>query len=174
MTSVFQASGEASDAKAEPVVLPASGMVDGDLLVDFNKTVQDSLQTVKARLTQLNVILRCDKLPHVEAGAADMKQLCDKLIHLILHYPPLKSKLFIYIKCNRLDSEMLPASLKGRQHAFEICFHTNSCNDALWQTAHMQELNDCARICAQYAGSFTSAYGHTDCLFKLTLPGKLF
>jgi hypothetical protein len=173
MTSVFQAPEESNAAKAELVTLSVTGLVDEDGLVDLNKIVQESLEGVKKQLTKLSAILRCDKLPHVQAGAADMKQLCDQLVHLILRYPPPKSKLFIYIKCKRLDSDMLSASLTGGQHTFEICFHTNSCNDAFWQTAHVQELNECARMCTQYSGAFASAYGHTDCLFKITLPGKL-
>jgi len=174
MTDVFQAPDDPKALKAETVALHAMELVDEGLLVDFNKVVQESLDHVRAHLNQLNAIIRCDKLPHVQARAKDMRQLSDHLVRLILLHPPQKSKLFIYLKCNRFDSEAVPVKSSAWLHSYEISFHTNSCNEASWQSEHQQEIAECAAICAQYSGSFTAAYGHADSLFKLTLPGKLF
>lgn len=167
MTDVFQ-------APDDRVALKATKLVDEELLVDFNKVVQESLEHEKGPLGQLNAIIRCDKLPHVLARESDMRKMVGCLIHLILLHPPKKSKLFIYLNCNRLNSEVLPVDHSGWLHSYEICFHTNSCNEASWQSAHQQELAECAAICARFSGAFAAAYGHADSLFKLTLPGKLF
>jgi len=166
MTDVFQ-------APDEPKALNAIEWVDAELFVDFNKVVQQSLNHVGDRLHRLNAIIRCDNLPHVHASEKDMEQLCGQLFNLILLYPPQTSKLFIYIKCNRFD-DLQSFGKSNWLHLFEICFHTNSCNEASWQSAHQRELAECAAICKQHSGAFTAAYGHADCLFKLTLPGKLF
>jgi hypothetical protein len=174
MTEVFQAPDDPKTLKAETVALNAIELVDEGLLVDFNKVVQESLDRVKEQLSQLNAIIRCDNLPHVQAKAEDMRQLSNHLVRLILLHPPQKSKLFIYLKCNRFDSEVLPVKTSAWLHSYEICFHTNSCNEASWQSEHQQEIAECAAICAQYSGTFTAAYGHAESLFKLTLPGKLF
>jgi len=174
MTDVFQAPDDPKALKAETVALHAMELVDEGLLVDFNKVVQETLDRVKEHLIQLNAIIRCDKLPYVGAKAEDMRQLSNHLIRLILLHPPQKSKLFIYLKCNRFDSEVLPAKTSAWLHPYEICFHTNSCNEASWQSEHQQEIAECAAICARYSGTFAAAYGHAESLFKLTLPGKLF
>ena len=174
MTDVFQAPDDPKALKAGAVALSAIELVDEGLLVDFNKVVQEALDSAKEHLNQLNAIIRCDNLPHVQAKVEDMRQLSNHLVRLILLHPPQKSKLFIYIKCNRFDSEAMPAKTSAWLHPYEISFHTNSCNEASWQAEHQQELAECAAICAQYSGMFTAAYGHADCLFKLTLPGKLF
>ena len=174
MTDVFQALDNPKTLKAEIVALNAMELVDEGLLVDLNKVVQESLDCVKEQLSQLNAIIRCDNLPHVQAKAEDMKQLSNHLVRLILLHPPQKSKLFIYLKCNRFDSEALPAKTSAWLHPYEICVHTNSCNEASWQTEHQQEIAESAAICARYSGAFTAAHGHAESLFKLTLPGKLF
>jgi len=166
MTNVFQ-------APQKQEALKAAGVVNEEVLVDFNKVIQESLDGERVRLNRLNPIIRCDSLPHIQAQEKDMKQLSDHLIHLILLHPPQKSKLFIYIKCNRFN-EVLPVETSGWQHSYEICFHTNGCREASWQAAYEKEIADCAAICTRYAGTFTAAYDHNDCLFKLTLPGKLF
>jgi hypothetical protein len=174
MANAFEALKEPKSVGTKSVAIPATEIVNMELLVDFNRVVQESLNKVKDRLDQLNGIIRCDNLPHVHARLHDMKQLSDILVRLILHHPPKSGKLFIYVKSNQLKKEVEPATESSRLHFYEICFHTNSCNEALWQDAHKQDLNECNYICARYSGTFTSALGNADCLLKLTLPGKLF
>ncbi|HYH14665.1 MAG TPA: hypothetical protein VD794_05585 [Flavisolibacter sp.] len=174
MTNVFQAPEGPKTVKADSVVKKSIGLLDDEMLVDLNKVVQESLNCVKPQLEELKAIIRCDGLPHILANATDVRKLSDNLIRFILQHPPRKSKLFIYIKCNRAENELLSADLSGKLDSFEVYFHTNSCNEATWQAAHQEMINECSAICAQYSGSFVAAHGQANCLFKLTLPGKLF
>lgn len=174
MTNVFQAPDEPKSINVGSVAVQAIDMNDGSRLVDFNRILQDFLNEKIARFDQLSASIRCDALPHVYASENDMRQLCELLIHLILPQSPKKSKLFIYIKCHSLENEVLPATASSRLHFYEICFHTNSCNDVTWQATHERVLTECTRICMRNSGSFVFADGCADCLFKLTLPGKLF
>jgi hypothetical protein len=174
MTSVFQAPEGPKSGIATPVVNVTTGVADGKQLVDFSCVIQELLNKERARLHQLNAIIRCDTLPHVYANANDMKRLCDLLIGFILKQPHRRTKLFIHIKCNLLESEALPETISGRLHLYKISFHTNSCNEVSWQSLHEQELAEFERICSRHSGIFVSASNNADCLFDLTLPGKLY
>lgn len=174
MINVFQAPDEPKSLNTTSIAAQAIDVDGGYRFVDFNGIIQDFLNEERARLDRLNAIIRCDALPHVYASENDMRRLCELLIHLLLPRSPKKSKLFIYIKCNSLEKEVLPAIASCRLHFYDICFHTNSCNDVSWQATHERVLTECNRICNRYSGTLVSASGSSDCLFKLTLPGKLF
>lgn len=173
MTNVFQAPEGPKTVNAYPVINTEGLLVD-EMLVDLNQVVQEALNAIRTPSEKQKAIIRCDNLPHIHANAKDVRQLIDSLFRMMLHHPPRKSKLFIYIKCNRSDNGINSASLSEELNLFDVYFHTNSCNETSWQAAHQQEISECSAICVQYSGSFVAAYGQADCLFKLTLPGKLF
>jgi hypothetical protein len=174
MTDVFQAPQGPKAVHGKPVSTKEAMLVNDELLTDFNKAVQDSLEGERTRLNNLHAIIRCDNLPHVLVKANDLRRLSDCLINLMLQHPPKRSKLFIYLKCNRIDDSVLTTPQTNGLETYEICFHTNSCNEASWHDSHKVDLAECASLCTQYSGAFTYAHGHADGLFKLTLPGKLF
>lgn len=167
MTNVFQ-----TPEKRVGHAAPALVSMD-EQFVNLTTIVQGVLEAVQRPPDQLKIIVRCDTLPHIEADAQDMLQLSNLLLACILEHPPQKGKLFIYIKCNRSDSETLLTSDSGGFQYYEIYFHTNSCNEPGWHEAHLQELKLCEAICSRYNGLFTFADSSTAYLFQLTLPGKL-
>lgn len=173
MTSVIQAP-EGLISATTTSVANATDVEFGKQLLDFNSVIQELLNKESVRLNQLNAVIRCDTLPHIYISEKDIRQLCDLLIVFILQYPLRRSKLFFYIKCNPLESKMLPAPVSGWLHLYEICFYANSCNAKSWQATHEWELSECVRICSKYSGAFVSDFSNDGCLFKLTLFGKLY
>lgn len=153
-------------------VAPALVSMD-EQFVNLTTIVQGVLEAVQRPPDQQKIILRCDTLPLVEADALDMQQLSNTLLNCILEHPPRRGKLFIYIKCNRANSEHLLTPTTGDIHHYEICFHTNSSNEPGWHEAHLQALELCEAICSRYNGLFSFADSSAACLFQLTLPGKL-
>jgi hypothetical protein len=174
MSTIVQTPEDQMIDVVSPVVVEATGLNGNELLVDLNKVVQEALTKAEGCLDKGKTIIRCDKLPHVVGEEKELGQFCNQLIDIILQHPPQNSKIFIYIKCIRAESKSMQLESITGLPMYEICFHTNSCNEPLWQVPNQEQLLQCAAVCKKYNGSFVSALGTRDYLFKLTLPGKLF
>ena len=173
MSTIVQLPEAQTSAKVSPVANKAIGLGGNELLVNFNLVIQEALGKVESYIDKGKAIIRCDNLPHVLGEEEEMKLLSNNLIDFILQHPPEKSKLFIYIKCSRTESGDAKSEILDGLHQYEICFHTNSCNEPLWQECNQEQIAQCEVICKKYYGSFTCAFGNADSLFKLSLFGKL-
>lgn len=145
----------------------------GDL-VDLNQVLQTTFTIVKPRLASLQTIIRCDALPVVEGSIQTFHLLFRNMIDMIINYPPVSSKLFIYIKCERSDQEVIDLTLPAGYGRYEISFHTNINNRGDWEKANYDKLAECRFLSETCIGSFTShSISNTGCLFTLKVPGKL-
>jgi hypothetical protein len=140
-------------------------------VVDLNAVVSKILEREKARLQQLQVILRCDVMPLVNGGEARLTLAMSQLLQLVLDHPPPGSKLFLYIRCEEVNGA---GKSEGAPGVYAISFHSNARTEGGWQESYDAVLRQCGAICEECGGEFTHhLHSRNSCLFTLKLPGNL-
>ena len=143
--------------------------------VDLNKTIQTVLKKYTGD-QQNSFILRCDKLPVAKGKNDQLFRLFDALIQMIVNHPPIKSKLFLYIKCKEenIQSNVIDLRMTRDVKLFKIDFHTNITTTPDWETFYQIKLKECTLLASQNGGGFSFyPISNTGCLFSILLPGKI-
>jgi hypothetical protein len=141
---------------------------------DLNVLVKGVIEQKKGEINACQAIVRCDELPQVAGGEKELTVLFDCLFSMILQHPPLKSKVFIYLKCQEHIGEAIPISARERYMLYELCFFTNIMADLAWHQLYAHQLNKCKMACREMRGVFMSEQiKNTGCVFTLRLPGKI-
>lgn len=142
-------------------------------LISLNDVFKESMKKLQAEVDKLNLVVRCDSLPSIEANKKQMELLFDTLISLLSGNPPQGSRLFLYVDCNEEKNEVMDLSLKQDSKNYMIRFHTNIPSDMQWKEKNAEALSRCSQILSACNGTFAvNNVAHTGCLFSLTLPGK--
>lgn len=143
-------------------------------LTDLNVVVKEVIEQKKGEIHAWQAIVRCDKLPQVAGGEKELTTLFSCLFSTILQHPPLKSRVFIYLKCHEHLEEDMPISAGEDCTVYELCFFTNIMADIAWHQLYAHQLNECKMVCQEMGGVFISyQIKNTGCVFTLRLPGKL-
>jgi len=139
--------------------------------INLNEILQQTLQRIQKTQANLNMIVRCESLPFVQADKSSFTKLFDRLVNTIIAHPPTGTKLFLYVACE--EAKHKNNSREGYKQ-FVINFHTNISTTDAWQTAHEPALKECASLLAQYGANFTvNEIKNAGCLFSIFLFGKL-
>lgn len=143
-------------------------------LVNMNEVVQYHLLSRRQQVEALQAIIRLDVLPHVAGDGQGISKMFSHIFNSILNHPPAGTKLFIYIKCERENSEVMDLSLPQGFQRYLVSVFTNIIADEAWQQAQQPALADIATVVQKANGSFTSFnIVNTGCLYQIVLPGKL-
>jgi hypothetical protein len=139
--------------------------------INLNEIMQQCLLKFQNN-TNLNMIVRCEPLPFVEADRSAMTKVFDKIVNMIGRYPPQGSKLFLYVDCIEAKGGTGSQYLTGNKK-YSIDFHTNTNADDKWKLEHQQTIKECASILAPYsAGIIVNEIRSAGCLFTISLLSK--
>jgi hypothetical protein len=145
-----------------------------DDLVDLNRLVQQVFEEHQQHVAQMQTIVRCDALPLVQGKVQPLLVLFRSLVGLILDNPPAKSKLFIYVKCERIDTDIIDMTLPEGFGPFLVSFYTNCNRSPEWEKENNNTLVLCQQLGAEVKGTLTFPSAQSaGCLFALNLPGKI-
>lgn len=137
-------------------------------ILSLNDVFKESMKKAQAALNSFQMIVRCENLPQIRGNYAEMLQLFDNLLKMILNHPPKNSKLFLYVDCEEDNQKK-----NGEKH-FIIKFNTNIDKQENWKVINSQALVNCKQILAAHNGSLVvNNLSSTGCLFIVSLPGKM-
>lgn len=143
-------------------------------LIDLNAVLNEALQAFVAEREKRKLNVRCDNLPFVLADRQPVLTLFNHLLTMLLKHPHADNNLFLYIKCQEAQSEIMDLRLEKGFTNFNIQFFTNFTITENWQNLYQQKLLDISNIAASNRGSFYLNNSlHAGCVFSLTLPGKI-
>lgn len=143
-------------------------------LLSLNEILQESLKKAQAQVDRAQLIVRCENLPYIMADYNDMIKLFDGLISMILSQPPNTTRLFLYIDCDKDNSDIIGSSAKPGFDTYVIKFHTNITTHEHWKLLHNQTLASCKQTLLKYHGNLAvHNISSTGCLFSLSLQGKI-
>ena len=134
----------------------------------FQRTLQKNLSYTNRN----SVIARLDKLPLVAGSKSQLEQLSDILIRMIVtDLPKGADKLFLHIKCEKLNDNVIDLSVKNGFTPYSISFYTNVLPDTNRKFLFREQLNECAGIANKNNGTFSFRQAFDSCcLFSLTFP----
>jgi hypothetical protein len=139
--------------------------------INLNEMMQQCLQRFQTG-RNLNMIVRCEHLPEVEADRSTFTEVFDKIMYMIGSHSPLANKLFLYIDCKEAKQETGSQYLPGYKR-YAIDFHTNTNADDKWKLVHQQTIKECLSLLAQYgAGLVVNEIKSAGCLFTISLLSK--
>lgn len=166
MTSSYSISEHASNIPIKPGFSETSS-------TDLNEVMQQSLQQFQSGTRNLNVIVRCERLPVIEADQKAIAKVFDSLVQMISNHPPPGSKLYLYVDCEEERQQQDPETLYVGKRFF-IRFHTNITTSEEWKAEYCRVLEECALTLQQFGAGFTvNEIKNTGCLFSISLSGKL-
>jgi signal transduction histidine kinase len=67
--------------------------------IQLNEIMQYSLQRLQQQKKNLDIIVRCQSLPTIEADKKNIVKVFDHLVQMIVSYPPTGTRLFLYVDC---------------------------------------------------------------------------
>src|SRR5215204_1102574 len=105
----------------------STALCKGDL-VDLNRLVQQVFEDQHLNVAKLQTIVRCDTLPMVQGRVQLLLALFRSFLGLILDNPPQKSKLFIYVKCECKETDIIDMTLPEGFADYRVSIYTNSYN----------------------------------------------
>jgi light-regulated signal transduction histidine kinase (bacteriophytochrome) len=174
MNNSFIAAMNSNIQRARAGLNDSSAVLCKDDLVDLGRLLQAVFEEQQQRVAQLQTIVRCDSLPRVHGKVQTLLTLFRSLVGLILSNPPKQSKLFIYIKCERIDTDIIDMTLPDGFGPYLISFYTNSNPGPEWETANSDTLAQCQQLMAEGKGTLTFPSAQSaGCLFALNLLGKI-
>ena len=140
---------------------------------NLNEVMQQSLQRFQSGIRNLNLIVRCEDLPVIEADRKAMAKVFSSLVQMIIQHPPHGSKLYLYVDCEEESREQDPETHYISKRYF-IRFHTNITTSEEWKAEYRRVLEECASVLKQFgAGLTVNEIKNTGCLFSISLSGKL-
>lgn len=143
-------------------------------LLDLNTVLKESLKKAQAEVDHLQLIVRCESLPHVRADRDGMVRLFDNLLGMILTHPPQTSRLFLYVDCEEETDDVIDMNLEEGFKRYIIKFHTNVTTHDNWKLVNSQTLINCRQKLSEYNATLAAnEISKTGCLFSLSLPGKI-
>lgn len=143
-------------------------------LLSLSDVLQESLKKAQNQVDKSQLIIRCETLPKIKADHKEMVGLFDKLLGMILGYPPNTSRLFLYIDCEEDTNDVIDISLEDGLKRYMIRFHTNITTHNNWKLINSQALIDCRQILSRHNGNLAvNDISSTGCLFSVSLPGKI-
>lgn len=138
----------------------------------LNQVFKESLKKAQARADDLQMIVRCQNLPQIKGNPAEMVQLFDMLLAMILNNPPQNSKLYLYVDCEEDDIDTIDSRFEGAKQ-YLIKFYTNITTHDHWKVLNSQSLINCKQILSGHHGNLVvNNISSTGCLFTISLPGK--
>jgi hypothetical protein len=141
--------------------------------LNLNELMQQALHAFQTGGKHLNLIIRCESLPHIEGNKAQVSKLFANLLQTIVPFPPRGNKLFLYIDCEEQNKD-IDAVLTNGHKRFLIQFYTNIITNESWKRINKPVLVSCEQIVAQLNASLTvNDIKNTGCLFSISLLGKL-
>ena len=142
--------------------------------ISLNDIMQRALQRLLQENKKQDIIVRCQSLPHIEADRKDIERVFNDMVRMIIHHPPMGTRLFLHINCEEERSEAGGAEWAKNTRRYRISFHTNICTDEAWKTANEKTIDGCSALLARYgAGITVNEITSTGCLFSISLLGKM-
>ncbi len=139
-------------------------------IVSLNILLQSALANTKQAIETHRIIVRCDELPTIEGDKQALEKLLNTIVDLIVSYPPVGIKQFLYVQCKE-EEQSAYSVINGTKH-YTFQFHTNIALDNYWQITHQPELKECELIAEKHNGRFIINNIESGCLFTLQLSGK--
>jgi hypothetical protein len=140
-------------------------------LLSLNEIFKESLKKAQAAASQLQIIVRCEPLPHIRGNAQAIATLFDELLGIILKYPPSGSRLFLYLHC---DVDHTSGSFSSELQQYVLKFHSNAGVPENWKIINSQALINCRQVLSEHNGTLVINHsGGRGCLFSVSLPGKI-
>lgn len=156
-----------------PVALPVTKAQAVSGLVNLRAIIASDFSRIEEKINRLRAIIRCDVLPWVQENEISYSKLFQILIGTIVDHPPAASKLFIYIRCEKQNNEVLDMS----EHDFElfkISIHTNIDTDEHWLQLYQQKIEAIKNSYGMAGSTFNyNVIKNTGCLYSITVAGKL-
>ena len=154
--------------------VPAGNPLSADAaLVNLGEVMQYELLVRQPLMQQLQAIVRFDALPQVAGTQPQMARLFQLMLDSIVHHPPAGTKLLLYLKCERVATDILDLSLPEGFQQFGLSVFTNIIANEAWQLQQQAALAEMENLVLQAKGSFSfSAIVKTGCLYQVQLPGK--
>jgi hypothetical protein len=144
--------------------------------INGNELFKEAMEALDTDFKRSASIMRIDSLPTIYGNRQQLVELFTALLTMIVDHPPLKSKLFLYLKCTEeeKDHEVIDLRLDKEEVMYCFSFHTNITTDDSWKLIHKHTLAWCKEIAVQNKGEFLyQDICNTGCLFTLSLPGKI-
>lgn len=143
-------------------------------LLDLNVVLKESLKKAQTEVDTLQLIVRCESLPKIEADYEGMLKIFDDLLKMILTHPPQTSRLFLYVDCEEEANDIIDITPEKGFRRYNIKFHTNVTTHEHWKLMNSQTLAHCRQKLHEYnANLAVNEISKTGCLFSLALQGKI-
>lgn len=142
--------------------------------IQLNEIMQQVLQRLQQEKKNLDVIVRCQNLPAIEADKKNIAIVFDHLVQMIVSDPPTGTRLFLHIDCKEENKETATAELVKTNKRYRVNIHTNINSDDVWKRTHQKTIAECKALLAQYGAALTvNEAKSTGCLFSISLLGKM-
>lgn len=143
-------------------------------LLDLNSVLKESLKKAQAEVDHLKLIVRCEALPKIRGDFNEMLKLFDHLLSMILNHHLQTSRLFLYVDCEEVSSDVIDMTLEEDFKRYAIKFHTNITTHGNWKLLNNQALVSCQQIIFNHRGNLAvNEISKTGCVFSVLLPGKI-
>jgi hypothetical protein len=143
-------------------------------LLDLNIVLKESLKKAQTQVDNLQLIARCEALPHVKSDYAEMVKLFDDLLTMIMNTPPQASRLFLYVDCEEDSTDFIDMNSTEGFRRYTIKFHTNITTHENWKLINSQTLVGCKQILSKHnANLAVNEISKTGCVFSISLQGKI-
>lgn len=144
----------------------------GGSMLSLNQIFKESLKKAQSQADDLQIIVRCQNLPRINGSHAEIVQLFDMLLAMILNNPPQNSKLYLYVDCEEDNVDRIDSHFEGVKQ-YLIKFYTNITIHDHWKVLNSQSLINCKQILSNLHGNLVvNNISSTGCLFTISLPGK--
>jgi hypothetical protein len=141
--------------------------------LSLHNVLKESLKKAQKQVDNLQLIIRCEELPHIKAAHDEMLKLFDDLLGMILNHAPKSSRLFLYVDCDEERTDVIDMSASPESKRYLIKFNTNIITHENWKLVNSQALVSCRQILSRHNGNLVvNDISSTGCLFLLSLPGK--
>jgi len=142
-------------------------------VLSLNQVLKESLRKAQKQVDNLQLIIRCEELPHITATHDEIVRLFDDLLGMILNHAPKSSRLFLYVDCEEETGDTIDLSVEEGIKRYLIKFNTNISTHDNWKLVNSQALVNCKQILSRHNGNLiVNDISSTGCLFLLSLPGK--
>ena len=141
--------------------------------LSLNDALKESLKKAQTAAGHVQMIVRCENLPRVNACYDEMVHLFDTLLEMILNHPG-AAQLYLYVDCEEEDNDVMHCNLTDHEKRYHIKLHTNITTHEHWNLVNGRALINCRRILSKHNGILAvNEISSAGCLFCVTLPGKI-
>lgn len=160
------------DSKYLSGELTAPGNISVPTLFSLNDVFRESLRKVQEH-GHVQLVVRCEPLPQVQARLGEMTALIDDLLRIIISHSPAASRLFLYVDCEEDRTDVIDMALTEGFKRYTIKFVTNISAGQDWELASNATLTNCRQVLSRHHGSLVvNDLSSSGCKFSMTLPGK--